>query len=333
MDQEYFGSPLADATESDIANPRDAGEFSRCRRPPEAPPLSFPFGAATVQEARIRVRILERRVEAWDAITRKPGKHGGVLGASGVAVYRALIFRWNPETGRLYPAQETIAKDARRSVRTVRSALGTLEALRLIARKPRYFYPHKRNNRLEPSRDTDEYTLLPETHWKGYTSRHHDDAPDPLPGELWGAPSPMLSPFDQAVREIDPQTKVAFMELTPRIGDSEDLLTALASLARAMLGMAAPAVAQHRPLTRACSEATSAAEAGKIPREDVPKVALAAVPATAASADDPERELRAQLVSLASETGRRRTMEVAQKAQADLAAIAANRAATGQKPA
>jgi hypothetical protein len=319
MDLNYRSNSRAQTTEGGIASPLDTGKF-----------LSFPLGASSVEEAKKRVRRLLRRAQAWDAITRKPGKHGGVLGASGVAVYCALIFRWNPETDRLYPAQETIAKDARRSVRTVRSALGTLQALRLITRKPRYVYPHKRNNRLEPSRDTDEYTLLPETHWKGYTSRNHADAPDPLPGELWGALSPVLSPIDQAVRETDPQTKVAIMELTPPTGDSEVIPKALASFARAMLGMPATTAAQSRPLTQAYSEATEAAEVGKIPREDVPKVALAAAPATA---DDPEHELRAWLESQATEPVRVRRMEVAQNAQADLAAIAANRAAAGQKPA
>ncbi len=294
-----------------------------------APPL--PLGASSVDEARKRARILRRLLVAWDKNTRSPGKHGGVLGGlTGQVILGAMIDRWNPETGRLDPSQKTIAEDTGKSLRTVRSTLARLATLRIFTREPRWRYPHSRNKSLQPSRLTDEYTLQPETHWKGYTSRNHADAPDPLAGDLWGAPSPVLSPIDQAVQETDLQTQVALLDLSQPIGESGVVPKALAGLGHAMLGTPTAAPEQPGPLTRAYREAVEASEAGRMPREDAPQFALAAAPAPAAPADDPEPGLRAELERLADETHRVARMGAAQQAQANLAAIAAKLTAARQ---
>ena len=73
--------------------------------------------------------------EALDRRTHQPGKHGGIIGRSGLAVLRALICRFfNKASGRLDPSIAAIAAAANVAKSTAQEALNRLELVGLIER-------------------------------------------------------------------------------------------------------------------------------------------------------------------------------------------------------
>jgi len=73
--------------------------------------------------------------EALDRRTKQPGRHGGVLGRTGLAVLRSLVTQFlNNATGRLDPSIATIAKAANIARSTAQSALDRLETAGIIDR-------------------------------------------------------------------------------------------------------------------------------------------------------------------------------------------------------
>ena len=67
---------------------------------------------------------LWHRARDFDRGTHQPGRHGGALGHTALAVLHALIFDFlNHRTGRLDPSYAAIARKAGVCVRTVATAL------------------------------------------------------------------------------------------------------------------------------------------------------------------------------------------------------------------
>ena len=78
--------------------------------------------------------------EALDRNTHQPGKHGGIIGRTGLAVLRALICRfYNKQSGRLDPSLEAIAKAANMARSTVQEAITRLELAGLVERFRRIY--------------------------------------------------------------------------------------------------------------------------------------------------------------------------------------------------
>ena len=89
-----------------------------------AKPVQF---AAMPKKAAVR---LWHRARDFDRGTHEPGRHGGALGPTALAVLHALIFDFlNHRTGRLDPSYAAIAGKAGVCTRTVASALQRLKAL------------------------------------------------------------------------------------------------------------------------------------------------------------------------------------------------------------
>lgn len=73
--------------------------------------------------------------EALDRRTHQPGKHGGIIGRTGLAVLRALICRFfNKATGRLDPSISAIAEAANVARSTAQEAIKRLELVGLLER-------------------------------------------------------------------------------------------------------------------------------------------------------------------------------------------------------
>ena len=73
--------------------------------------------------------------EALDRHTHTKGKHGGIIGRTGLAVLRTLVTRFfNKASGRLDPSIEAIAKAANVARSTAQAALDRLELVGLIER-------------------------------------------------------------------------------------------------------------------------------------------------------------------------------------------------------
>jgi DNA-binding MarR family transcriptional regulator len=78
--------------------------------------------------------------EALDRNSHSPGKHGGMIGRTGLAVLRALITRfYNKQSGRLDPSLAAIARAANVARSTVQEAITRLELAGLVERFRRIY--------------------------------------------------------------------------------------------------------------------------------------------------------------------------------------------------
>jgi DNA-binding MarR family transcriptional regulator len=76
--------------------------------------------------------------EALDRRTHQPGKHGGIIGRSGLAVLRALVTRFlDFKTGRLDPSIASIARAANVARSTAQDAIDRLEIAGILERTRR----------------------------------------------------------------------------------------------------------------------------------------------------------------------------------------------------
>jgi hypothetical protein len=171
---------------------------------------------------------LWHRARDFDRGTHQPGRHGGDVGPTALAVLHALIFDFlNYRTGQLDPSYAAIARKAGVCVRTVASALKRLRELGILA-WVRRCAESWRDGRFVLEQETNAYAVLPETGWRGY--RAPLEAPAPAPG-TWGEPMPMPSALALAALETDLKGTVAVLASDPKDG----LARALASLGRAFM--------------------------------------------------------------------------------------------------
>ena len=141
---------------------------------------------------------LWHRARDFDRGTHQPGKHGGSVGPTALAVLHALIFDFlNHRTGRLDPSYAAIARKAGVCVRTVATALQRLRELGIL-NWVRRCAESWRDGRFVLEQETNAYAVLPETGWRGY--RPAQEPPAPAPG-TWGEPAPMPSVLAQAAQE------------------------------------------------------------------------------------------------------------------------------------
>jgi hypothetical protein len=176
---------------------------------------------------KVAVRLWHRARD-FDRNTHEPGRHGGALGHTGLAVLHALIFDFlNHRTGRLGPSYAAIAQKAGVCVRTVASALQRLKALGIL-NWVRRCAERWADGRFVLEQDTNAYAVLPESQWRGYWPPA--EPPGPAPG-TWGDPPPMLSAVAQAALEGDLAGKVQALAADPKDG----LAAALARLGRAFM--------------------------------------------------------------------------------------------------
>ena len=87
------------------------------------------------RNARARLIYL---AEALDRRTHQPGRHGGVLRRTGLAVLKALVFGFLGPGGRCDPSLDTLARLAGCARSTVAEALKRLEAAGLVRRVARW---------------------------------------------------------------------------------------------------------------------------------------------------------------------------------------------------
>jgi hypothetical protein len=169
------------------------------------------------------------RARDFDRTTRQPGRHGGVLGHTGLQVLHALVFDFlNFATGRLDPSYAAIAKKANVCERTVATALARLRELGIL-NWVRRCAKGWQDGRFTLEQDTNAYAVLPESQWRGY--RPPVEPPTAPWPDTWGATPPMPSTLALAALEGDLRTKTAALEVGPRNG----LEAALARLGRAFM--------------------------------------------------------------------------------------------------
>ena len=171
--------------------------------------------------------VVWHRARDFDRSTHQPGKHGGALGPTALAVLHALIFDFlNHRTGRLDPSYAAIARKAGVCVRTVATALAKLKQLGIL-NWVRRCAENWQDGRFVLEQQTNAYAVLPESQWRGYRAPPESQAP--LPG-TWGDP-PMPSATVLAALEGDLAGKVHVLASDLKDG----LAAALASLGRAFM--------------------------------------------------------------------------------------------------
>ena len=173
---------------------------------------------------------LYNRAKGWDRRTHQPGKRGGIVGPSALAVLEALIFDfWHFATGRLDPGYKAIARKSGVCERTVGDALARLRQLGILSWLNRCERGTGPDGRFRLEQQTNAYTVHPEGAWTGYSAP--PEPPAPAAG-TWGNPPRMPSVLAAAAAEPDLKGKV---QRLLEAGDRRGLEAALAQLGGAMM--------------------------------------------------------------------------------------------------
>ena len=173
------------------------------------------------------------KARRFDRQTHEPGKHGGAVGRTGLAVLYALLFDFlDYATGRLDPSYDAIAAKAGVCRRAAVSAVRRLKELGLLHWQRRCREEKDETGRFRLAQETNAYAVLPSSHWRGY--HEPPEAPVPHPS-TWGAAPPLPDPIALATEELQrgqPRAALGLLESDP----GNRLALALANLGRAMLG-------------------------------------------------------------------------------------------------
>ncbi|CAH2606374.1 conserved protein of unknown function (plasmid) [Rhodovastum atsumiense] len=142
---------------------------------------------------------LYHRARDFDRRTHEPGKHGGVVGRTALAVLHALLFDFlNYRTGRLDPSWQALAFKAGVAYSSVGRALKRLKALGMLFWLRRCTETHDADGRFLLKQDTNAYAVLPESQWLGYVAP--PAPPPPAPG-TWGDHPPLPDALTAAMAE------------------------------------------------------------------------------------------------------------------------------------
>jgi hypothetical protein len=173
---------------------------------------------------------LWHRARDFDRATHEPGRHGGALGHTALAVLHTLVFDFlNHRTGRLDPSYAAIAAKAGVCVRTVATALKRLRELGILNWVRRCAESRDADGRFVLEQETNAYAVLPESQWRGY--RPPPEPPTAPWPDTWGVIPTMPSALVQAAQESDLAGKVQALASDPKDG----LAAALARLGRAFM--------------------------------------------------------------------------------------------------
>jgi Helix-turn-helix domain len=180
--------------------------------------------------SRKQAAQLWHKARRWDSETHQPGRHGGIIGRTALAVLYTITFDFlNHRTGRCDPSLDAIARKAGMARRTVVNALRRLRDLGLLVWQRRCEETRDAEGRFRLRQRTNTYALLPLSNWQGY---HDDEPPPPDPATL-GAPEPVPDPIEAAVAELThghSRAALAALEADP----NDALAKTLASFGRAI---------------------------------------------------------------------------------------------------
>lgn len=164
-----------------------------------------------------------RRFERMTRAAAAKGRQDGALGRNGLAVLHALIFDFlNYTSGALYPSQESIARAANISARSVARGLAKLKAagvLNWVRRCAEEWI----DGRFTLRQQSNAYAILPDTQWRGYMPE--PEAPPPT-GDVWGARPPLPSCLEDASAATSHAARVVALALDPH----DTLASALARI-------------------------------------------------------------------------------------------------------
>ncbi|WP_156967688.1 helix-turn-helix domain-containing protein [Methylosinus sp. PW1] len=172
---------------------------------------------------RKKAARLYHEARRFERTTRTPGRQDGALGRNGLAVLHALIFDFlNYATGALFPSQESIARAANISPRSVARGLAKLKAAGVVNWLRRCAEDWI-EGRFVLRQQSNAYAILPASQWRGYAAE--PQAPPPHP-DAWGACPPLPSCLDAAQADTSHAARLRTLALDPH----DALAAALARL-------------------------------------------------------------------------------------------------------
>lgn len=182
-----------------------------------------------VLSKRIREKIWYT-ARSWDRQTRKPGKHGGIIGRAALSVLHALLWDfYNLRTGRLDPSVANIASHASLCERATHTALSHLRSLHLLDWVRRCEKAYTAAGRFILQQRTNAYRPFSPEHWLGYRP-----PPEPEPDRATlGYPERRLDPIEDAIRTIETGDRTQ-LHARLTVDPTDELALALAALGRQM---------------------------------------------------------------------------------------------------
>jgi hypothetical protein len=182
--------------------------------------------------ARKAAMKLLRQAQAFDCQTKQPHRHGGAIGHTALKVLQSMIFDFlNFGSGRLDPAKATIARKTNLCETAVATALDRLRDLGILT-WVRRCSESWHNGRYVRAQQTNAYTLLPSSSWRGFSPPPDEPPPHPT---AWGQAPRMPSILAAAALERHAggslKDAIRVLDLSPVNG----LEAALARLGRAVL--------------------------------------------------------------------------------------------------
>lgn len=177
-------------------------------------PVKFrPLGSNRTESRRAASKIFHN-ARRFECRTRKPGRQDGAIGRNGILILHTMLFDFiDYATGRLDPGYQAIAYRANISVRSVHRGLAKLKAAGVLNWIRRVYEKETApGSRWEMAQDTNAYSIITPSQWKGYTPPA--EPPPPEPG-THGAPDRVVDPA------VDPLGDVAAAR---RAGASIDVM-------------------------------------------------------------------------------------------------------------
>jgi hypothetical protein len=159
-------------------------------------------------------------LEQFERQTRAPGRQDGAIGRNGLAVVRALLFKFmNWRTGRLDPSQAKIADAAAISESSVERGLAKLQAAGVVNWLRRCVPVVGPLGGFLMRQISNAYAVLPSTQWKGYRAPEGMDATRFLPAASYRMPEPgtwgdhpPVDPYGEAKAARDMPGRIAALE-------------------------------------------------------------------------------------------------------------------------
>jgi len=186
-----------------------AGRASSAPWPVWAGSVSGPVRWAPMTKAQAR-RIMDD-LQRFERQTRQPGRQDGAIGRNGLAVARALLFKFmNWRTGRLDPSQAAIAEAAAISPKSVERGLAALKAANVLNWLRRCVADAQSAGGFLMRQISSAYAVLPVGQWKGYRAPNATSATMPEPG-TWGD-HPPADPYGEAKAAGDMVGRIAALD-------------------------------------------------------------------------------------------------------------------------
>jgi hypothetical protein len=157
-------------------------------------------------------------LQRWERQTRKPGHQDGIIGRNGLAVARALLFKFmNWGTGRCDPSIASIGDAAAISPKSVERGLANLRAAGAVNWLRRCVGEAQSAGGFLMRQISSAYAVLPSTQWRGYRGMNAPPATvRPEPG-TWGD-HPPADPYADAKRANDVQARIAALDAEAAAG-------------------------------------------------------------------------------------------------------------------